>query len=313
MAGNQLDTFPHPVKIACSQIFYMFISFVDMEREYYSQRHGISKRNFEDLGILKQKFVIIYEDFERRCYFQKAFGAFDGLENISGTLGADVTNFFYLKFNTWNYWPLEDNIFKKYTEDNLFTMIEFLFDHCVKPLVIVQATSGYGNPWPFATEFETGDDGKKEYRQKMNEILKDYKFGYEISEKGEIMLLPEQGMENLFTKDIPTTDNTNIRERVQNAMNKFRKAKSSKQEQKDAVKELIDVLEYLRPEAIKYLDKKDESDLFNIANNFSIRHHNPAQKKNYDENIWYSWMFYFYLSTIHALTRIIEKHNKPTK
>jgi hypothetical protein len=57
----------------------------------------------------------------------------------------------------------------------------------------------------------------------------------------------------------------------------------------------------------KALNKKDESDLFNIANNFAIRHHNPEQKSNYDEKIWYSWMFHFYLASYHAVIRIINR------
>lgn len=51
-------------------------------------------------------------------------------------------------------------------------------------------------------------------------------------------------------------------------------------------------------------------DLFNIANNFGIRHYNKEQKTNYDQNIWLSWMFHFYLATLHASLRLIEKNNK---
>ena len=46
-----------------------------------------------------------------------------------------------------------------------------------------------------------------------------------------------------------------------------------------------------------------ERDLFNLANNFGIRHHNDHQKTSYDANIWLSWMFYFYLATIHVVLR----------
>ena len=31
------------------------------------------------------------------------------------------------------------------------------------------------------------------------------------------------------------------------------------------------------------------------------------EKDNYDKDIWYSWMFYFYIATIHALLRIRER------
>jgi hypothetical protein len=55
------------------------------------------------------------------------------------------------------------------------------------------------------------------------------------------------------------------------------------------------------------LDKNDENDIFNIANRFGIRHHNIDQKNNYDKPIWYSWIFYYYLATLHAVIRISNR------
>jgi hypothetical protein len=66
------------------------------------------------------------------------------------------------------------------------------------------------------------------------------------------------------------------------------------------------VLEYLQKDVKLYL-KGDEPDLFNIANNFGIRHHNQNQKTNYDQALWLSWMFYVYLATIHLVARKIEQ------
>ena len=57
----------------------------------------------------------------------------------------------------------------------------------------------------------------------------------------------------------------------------------------------------------EHCSKPDEGDLFNIVNNFGIRHHNDAQKTQYDKPIWYSWMFYYDLATIHAAVRLIER------
>ena len=55
---------------------------------------------------------------------------------------------------------------------------------------------------------------------------------------------------------------------------------------------------------------KDEGDLFNIANNFTIRHLNPKQQGNYDSAIWHQWMFYVNLSTIYVITRLINRKNR---
>jgi hypothetical protein len=47
---------------------------------------------------------------------------------------------------------------------------------------------------------------------------------------------------------------------------------------------LLDVLEFLRPAIKQHLNKKDENDIFNIAN-FGIRHHNKDQQTEYDKAI----------------------------
>lgn len=70
------------------------------------------------------------------------------------------------------------------------------------------------------------------------------------------------------------------------------------------------MLEYLRPKVKELLTKPDENDLFNIANNFGIRHHNDKQRTAYDMALWLSWMFYFYLATLHVVLRKIDSDQK---
>jgi hypothetical protein len=137
--------------------------------------------------------------------------------------------------------------------------------------------------------------------------LKDYSTGFEISENGELLKLSENGLSNLFEADIPTNDTENIKYRMDSAINKFRRHKSTLADRKESSRELADVLEFLRPIIKNKLDRKDENDLFNIANNFGIRHHNKDQKTDYDKAIWYSWMFYFYLATIHSVLLMTKK------
>ena len=65
-------------------------------------------------------------------------------------------------------------------------------------------------------------------------------------------------------------------------------------------------IEYLRPKVKALLTSKDEGDLFNIVNNFGVRHPNELQKTSYDA-VWLNWMFYFYLATVHTLLRKIGR------
>jgi hypothetical protein len=102
----------------------------------------------------------------------------------------------------------------------------------------------------------------------------------------------------------------NVLSRVTASTLQYRRHGSTLDDRRQAVRDLADVLEYLRPQVKTLLTSADEKDLFNIANNFGVRHHNDKQRTAYDAGIWLSWMFYFYLSTIHVVLRKIEHEGR---
>ena len=154
-------------------------------------------------------------------------------------------------------------------------------------------------------------EGQIAYREKVNTVLEHYKNKFELSQNGEVLHKPEAGFENIFNADMPSKDE-NIVERINAATTNYRRHGSSIDDRRQAVRDLADVLEYLRPQVQELLTNKDEKDLFNIANNFGIRHHNDKQKTSYDAAIWLSWMFYYYLATIHVVLRKIEYDKSKT-
>lgn len=278
------------------------------KRDYYSVRTGKIKPNeIIDLKILKKLFLIIYRKMEDDGYFQKNFGYYCvDQEEVSGELGFDLDSVLFIHLKKENLYPIHSQI-DNYSEDDLFDVLEFLHDYCSKPI------DGYyhqHNGCGYHYEEFNDKEGQQHFRAHINPILKDFGKGFEISDEGEILQLADSGLSFLFDADVPTNDSENIESRINKAVLKFRRYKSTMDDRQEAIRELVDVLEYLRPKARKYLEKKDESDLFNIANNFGIRHHNDKQKSKYDKAIWHSWMFYHYLSTIHALLRIIKKEEK---
>lgn len=198
-----------------------------------------------------------------------------------------------------SFWKMGSN----YSEDDVFDVIEFLYDNVSKPVKgFYHQFNGCG--WHYETFNK--EQGQEEFRIVINDLLKDYSKGFELSNKGEILKFLDKGLDTLIDAKLPTYDPENIENRVENAINKFRRYKSSQSERKDAIRDLVDVLEYLRPKIQKIISKKDENDLFEIANKFGIRHHDLNQKIGYEKSIWYSWMFYYYLSTIHACLRLLE-------
>lgn len=259
--------------------------------------------------MLARLFGELYKTFSDQDYFQEAFGYFCvDTGNVAGTLGLDIEAQVFRKLRKPTLWPIQDK-YLSYSEDDLFDMIEFLFDYVSKPI-----DGWYHQFSECGWHYNKFDQiaGRSRFRNEINELLCDYDDGYELSEEGEILALAEHGLDHLILAKLPMVDSKNVERRIETAVLKFRRYRSSQEDRRDAIRDLADVLEYLRPQLKKVLASKDESDLFNIANNFGIRHHNDQQKIDYDKPIWYSWMFYFYLATIHAALRLIKKEEQNT-
>lgn len=273
-----------------------------MARSYYSLRKGLNK-NKDGLPLedLKELFLRVYSALLKDGYFDESFGysCVDAGE-IPGKI-ADPKLQILLQIRKKDLWPVFECI-KSYEEDDFFDIVEFLFEYVSKP---VDGTyHGYmqcGMHWETFNRAE----GQSIFVTRINDILALYEKPFELSDDGEVLEKAEKGFEPIFKADIPSTD-ANVTTRVSTAVLLFRRHGSTIDDRRHAVRDLADVLEYLRPKVKELITKQDEQDLFNIANNFDIRHHNDKQKTGYDANIWLSWMFYFYLSTIHVVLRKID-------
>lgn len=272
-------------------------------RKYYSVRSGKNPLSSKiPLPDFLQLFYDLYKEFEINGYFQEAFGYHCVDEGfVPGKLGIQIEAKFFRKLKKRNIWPI-DKKYQNYSEEDTFDVIELFYDLISKP--IEGNDHSFNNCGLHYFKFDA-ESGKREYRSEINDLLIDFGNGFELSIEGEILTLPERGLENLLDANLPEYDPENVENKINLAINKFRRYKSSLEERKNAIRELADVLEYLRPKCKAMISKKDESDLFELANNFGIRHHNNVQKTDYDKSIWYSWIFYYYLATIHASLRLI--------
>ncbi len=276
-----------------------------MNRAYYSQRTGRNPGGARfDLPNFKRLFISLYRQLSEEGYFQQDLGySCVDAGFVPGTLGTDLEGELLLAVRKSNLWPIDATI-ENWSEDDLFDVIEFLFDHVSQPTE--RTYHGYNECGWHCTGFSR-NAGQAEYRAKINRLLGLYDQGFELSEAGQVLALPDRHLAGLFQATVPSNDPNNITDRVNAAVGKFRRHRSSLEDRRDAVRDLAAVLEFLRPQLKLVLDSKDEADLFNLANNFGIRHHRADQKVGYDKAIWYSWLFYYYLATIQAATRLIAR------
>ena len=276
------------------------------ERKYYSIRTG--KKSAEmDFIALRKIFFCIYKEFSDRAYFDEHLD--DYCPDTGGNSGkvGDVSAYILRKLRKDNLWPIYEK-WEFYTEEDIFDLIEFLFDHISAPVDKETNYHSFYNHTHY--KYFDQEKGNEEFREVVNEILNDYGPGYEIGSNGEIYTLVQEEFRPLLTATIPTSNTENIESKITKAIDKFRRYGSTLDERREAVRSLADCLEYLRKDIEKVIVKKDDADLFNIANNFGIRHHNDKQKTNYESAIWLSWMFYFYLATLHAVIRLLNKKRK---
>jgi hypothetical protein len=271
------------------------------ERQYYATRVGKETRGERlDLAGTRRLCLAAYQEFVRRDFFQESMG-YDCVDagHVSGSMGNDPAAFALVRLRRDGLWPPTSS--KEYSEEELFTIIEFMHDHVSK------VVDGYyhsfsdcgmhGNKFDSATE-------RIELRELINPLLRDYADGWTLSEQGEILRLGPEELTPLLEAPLPTNDPKNVGERVKAATLKYRLHGSSIEDRRDAVRNLADVLEFLRTDAKQLLTRQDEADLFEVANRFGIRHHKVDQKTDYDPEIWLPWVFYYYLATIHALVEI---------
>ena len=136
------------------------------------------------------------------------------------------------------FWPLAETI-DNLEEYEFFTAIEFLHDQAAAP--VESWIHGYDGCGIHVQDADS-TAGQAEYRDRINPLLARYADGYELTESGEVWTaepfnaLPE----------IELLDDVAVDERVSSAVAKFRRHGADSTDRRAAVRELADVLEYLR-------------------------------------------------------------------
>ena len=295
-----------------------------MDRAYYSQRIGrgpLANPTIEDLG---RALTLTVEEMWKRDYMQQWHGfvcvdagqidgraampLVDHIEAETGWRGAwplpepliDVVEDVPIKEQDWNQ-------LLRQAEDKLFDLIEYFHHHVSEGIEDAEGSffhSYNGCGWHYHA-FDAAS-AQALFRKRMNRTLRNYRGGFRVNESGQIEHTADEGLDQLIDAALPTKD-PDIAQRVAGAVALYRNRARTDEDLRLAVRELFDVLEKLRPEVKAEMLRGDEGALFNIANNFTIRHLNERQRGNYDSAIWHSWMFYVNLSTIHVITRLVNR------
>jgi len=267
-------------------------------RRYYVSRTNPGRLTLEGLY---RKLIHLYLFFRDRDYFKEV--------GITTTQLPETIKHKAALSLSFQMFPVTKWAKQDITEDHVFESLEFLHDHASRPGILVDMTTETG--WNYS-DYDGYDRraGRAEFRKEANAFLLDYKSGFELTKDGIILALGADGLQHILSAEIIAYDQVNVDDKVRSAIVKWRNRRLSLEEKKAAIRELADVFEWLKKtkKLAEVLDRKDDSAIFDLANNFALRHHNPNQNTKYDRAIWYSWMFHFYLATYHAVIRLLIKH-----
>jgi len=269
--------------------------------KYFSETHGLRKGT--DLATLRIMTRDLFLDLQGNGDLKEWLGYYCVDEgNVQGAVanpGRDIV----LDIGRSDVWPVEP-VENEWSDDAIFDFLQFIGEHVSSPVAETGYFHSYNNCGWHNQDFRP-EPARGNYVQRVNKILSRYGDGWEMKPSFEIVERAPLGMGELLKIKLPEGADPDLRSRVHAAVDKYRRRSSTGTDRKDAVRDLGDTLEPIRKLAAKHMSS-DEADLFNILNNFGIRHNNEKQKTDYDP-VWLTGLFYHYLIMIHVLTHLMER------
>jgi hypothetical protein len=193
-----------------------------MTRRYYSSRNNPRNLTLEELY---QKLQNLYFLFRDKDFFRGKAGVTQNF--LPDTVKHEAA--LELSFQPF---PVDKWSSENVTEDHIFDTLEFLYDHVSAPkgeLVWITDETG----WNYQDYISYADEpGQKEFRDKANAFLLDYKTGFELTKEGIILARDIDGLQYIVDAEIISYDEVNVDSKVRNAITKWRNRHLSLSEKK---------------------------------------------------------------------------------
>lgn len=147
------------------------------------------------------------------------------------------------------------------------------------------------------------------YRRRVNGLFARHDVGLRLADEGEdvgrlVRVLGDERGELL--KRAVAAASPRDRASVEHAIALFRSRGASREEKRSACIALAGLLEDRRTLIKSELLSRDEGALFEIANNFQVRHRDARQHDDYDE-AYLDWLFWIYLATTELTDRLAAR------
>lgn len=261
------------------------------------QQHGAA---FRPRKIVSEAFVQLIDELRELGYFPKVLPkecvddrstwSIDPSDKISKAIRYEIT------------WPSElESGSLSVPDDLLYSVIEYFHDQAQRP----RTRSFHGwDECGYHYDDHNKASGGVVYRWRVNELLESYgialRLGNQGDELGKLIQHATLNLDDLGDQAVAVAGSSRDKT-VAEAIQLYRKRAATTTDRRAAIAQLANYIELRRKDfaQVKFASK-DEQDLFNIFNNFMIRHGNKTQKNDYGDE-YLDWIFWTSVSAIQLI------------
>ncbi|MGC4773125.1 hypothetical protein ACLQ25_29660 [Micromonospora sp. DT44] len=249
----------------------------------------------------KRRFVSLVAELTRNGYLERVFPG----ECVDLPTDVDVDESAKLQemLGIPDLWPLQP---AQWDDDVFYGVIEVIHDLVARP------RERWWHNWNSCGWHYSGfavTPARALYRWRVNKILADAHIALRLAGEGEdagrLVHMVHDDRRVLVEQALRSPD-PKAADQIKHAIALFRGRTATDQDKRSAIVTLAHVLERRRTLLKAELLRRDEGALFNIANEFAIRHENEQQKADYDP-VFLDWIFWWYLATVELTDRLLTR------
>jgi hypothetical protein len=194
--------------------------------------------------------------------------------------------------------------------DTFYGLIEVFHDLLIRPRHRVEHDDC---GWHFS-QFASAP-AQALYRWRVDQLLARHEIGLRLSASGEdtgrLVRTLDKAREDLVERAQRSSDR-DTQAAVNHAIALFRGRTATVAQRRSAVVALAGILEARRALLKAELPgRKDEGALFQLANEFDLRHRDKSQRSDYDP-VFLDWVFWWYLATVELTDRLMARQHGET-
>ncbi len=288
-------------------------------RPLYRQRHQAAGVLLLSVTQCKDGFAALIAELAVLGYFEDAFGsecddshddpAEQGQRALAERLELDAVRLWPL--HSWQDGTLgQSGVHQNWPDEVFFEVVEALDERVARPRQ--RRWHSFHQGWDYSDYSRPA--GQAVYRWRVNELIGRSQVPLNLAKSGDdagLLVHASGDPRDQLTDSALQTEDFRDRMEVQHAVALYRARVVSREQKRSAIVTLGRVLEQRRPLVETSLTKKDAGALFQIANEFDLRHrravtHGKAQRDDYDE-AFLDWVYWWYLATVELTNQLLRE------